>query len=62
MRLELQPDVQEVAEFMQRNIPAARLVSVAAGLYAVAPLLWGRYQNEAPDEQMPLRLVEPSIS
>ena len=46
MRLELQPDIQEVAEFMQRHVPAARLVSVAAGVNALAPLLWGHFQNE----------------
>lgn len=62
MRLELQPEIQEVAEFMQRSMPAARLVNVAAGLHAIAPLLWGRYQNEMPDERMPLRLIEPPIS
>ena len=40
-------DVQEVAEFMQTRIAASRLVAVADGLAAVAPLLWGRYTAEA---------------
>lgn len=31
---------------MQQNIPAARLVGVAAGLHAMAPLLWGQYVAE----------------
>ena len=39
-------DVQAVAEFMQRSVPAARLVSVAAGVTAMAPLLWGHYAAE----------------
>lgn len=47
MRLEMHPDVQAVAEFMHNTIPAARLVEVAAGIDAVAPLLWGHYEREA---------------
>ena len=62
MRLELQPDIQEVAEFMQRNIPAARLVSVAAGLHAIAPLLWKHYRNAPPDDEAPLSLRELPIT
>ena len=41
------PDVQAVAEFMQARIAASRLVAVADGLAAMAPLLWGRYAAEA---------------
>lgn len=62
MRLKLQADIQDVAEFMQRTIPAARLVSVAAGLHAIAPLLWGHYRTALPDDQGPLSLVEPPIT
>lgn len=39
-------DVRVVAEFMQGRIAASRLVAVANGLAAMAPLLWGRYQSE----------------
>lgn len=53
-------DVQAVAEFMQERIAASRLVAVADGLGAVAPLLWGQYQPEAVQA---LRLVSaPPIS
>jgi hypothetical protein len=40
-------DVKAVAEFMQGRIAASRLVAVADGLAAMAPLLWGRFQPEA---------------
>ncbi len=43
MNLIADSDVQEVAEFMQTRIPANRLVSVANGLAAIAPTLWGCY-------------------
>ncbi|MCI1244223.1 MAG: hypothetical protein LKI99_06185 [Acetobacter fabarum] len=36
-------DLKKVCEFMQRNIAADRLVSVAENLGAMAPILWGRY-------------------
>lgn len=44
MIFSIDPDLQAVAEFMQRSIPTARLVSVAAGLHAMAPLLWGQHE------------------
>jgi hypothetical protein len=47
MKFEVDPDIQAVAEFMQRNIPATRLVGVAAGVHALAPLLWGRFPAES---------------
>lgn len=40
------PDVQAVAEFMQQNVQAARLVGVAAGVSVLAPLLWGHYGTQ----------------
>lgn len=46
MRLEIDPDVQAVTEFMQRNVPAARLVSVAEAAAKLAPILWGEYEKE----------------
>lgn len=39
-------DLVAVAAFMQRNLPAAKLVSVANALAAVAPLMWGHYLSE----------------
>src|SRR5258708_26610209 len=52
-------DVQAVAEFMQARIAASRLVAVADGLAAMAPLLWGR--DKAESIQM-LRLEPPQIT
>jgi hypothetical protein len=61
MNVSLHPDVQRVAEYMQREISADRLVSVAQSLAAVAPLLWSCYH--ATDQELPiLRLSEPSIA
>jgi hypothetical protein len=45
MKLRLDADVQAVAEFMQRSIPASRLMGVVAGLHTLAPLIWGRYDR-----------------
>jgi hypothetical protein len=46
LTLSVDPEVLAVAEFMQRRIPAARLLGVAAGMHALAPLLWGDYASE----------------
>jgi hypothetical protein len=54
MELLIDPDVKAVAEFMQGRFSTARLVAVANGLAAIAPLLWGQYQ---PDEVQTLRLA-----
>jgi hypothetical protein len=40
-------DLRTVAEYMQANVPAAKLVATADALSAVAPLLWGRYERQA---------------
>jgi hypothetical protein len=47
MIISADPDIQAVAEFMQRSIPMVRLVGVATGVAAIAPLLWGRYECES---------------
>jgi len=46
MDLELDSDVQAVAEFMMQNIPAAKLVAVARALVELAPLFWGHFTPE----------------
>lgn len=43
MIVEMDPDLQRVAEFMQANFEASKLVPIAQGLSAISPLLWGRY-------------------
>jgi hypothetical protein len=52
-------DLRVVAEFMQRNVAAAKLVPVAEAVHALAPLLWGHYSR---DDVMPLTLSERAIS
>jgi hypothetical protein len=54
MHLTLDDDVKLVAEFMQSNIPAARLVGVAAGILQLSNILWGHYPME---DCRPLRLL-----
>ncbi|MCP1243047.1 hypothetical protein [Acetobacter lambici] len=49
-------DLKKVCEFMQRNIAADRLVSVAENVGAMAPILWGRFERKPV---MPLLLREP---
>lgn len=56
MELFFDPDVRAVAEFMQRNIPCCRLTTVAEGVGAIAPILWGHFQSEPITT---LKLVEP---
>ncbi len=46
MQLEIDTDIRAIAEFMQRNVPATRLVGVAAGVNALAPLLWGQHKPD----------------
>jgi hypothetical protein len=47
MELMIDPDVKAVVEFMQGNMPAAKLVSVAAAVAALAPILWGAFEAES---------------
>lgn len=45
MRIKVDPDVERVAEFMDQNFPVERMVGIAAGLYALAHLVWARYEQ-----------------
>jgi hypothetical protein len=53
MQIELDADVQRIAEQMQNTIPADKLVSVAESLSRLAPVLWGHH---ARAELVPLRM------
>jgi hypothetical protein len=46
MDVVLDADIKAVAEFMQGNIPASKLVGVAKHLPALAKLLWGDCPQE----------------
>jgi hypothetical protein len=43
MELSLDQDVQAVLEFMQSQIPAEKLVSVARAVSGLSDTLWGHY-------------------
>lgn len=58
MNLIMDPDVQTVAEFMQSNLPANRLVDVSGSLSKLAEVLWGHYERvAAPSVQLTLPQV-----
>lgn len=59
MDLIIDNDVKAVAEFMQSNMTAARLVPVAQAVARLAPILWGRYR---PEEIDALMLAHPQLS
>ena len=40
MKIQIDEDVQKVVEFMQKNLPANKLVSVAEWMPQIARLLW----------------------
>jgi hypothetical protein len=63
MTLKLDEHMQMVAEFMQRNIPSNKLISVAQSLDLLAPALWGRFHPEFDAEvDVPiLTLSEPPV-
>ena len=46
MDIVLDADIKAVAEFMQGNIPASKLLGVAEHLPALAKLLWGDCHQE----------------
>ena len=45
MKIEIDPDVKAVAEFMQSKIEARKLVGVAESLRAIAPIIWGHHDQ-----------------
>ena len=59
MELTIDPDVKSVAEFMQGSMPAAKLISVASAVAALAPSLWGHFEAE---EIVSLRLMPSPLS
>lgn len=52
-------DLKKVCEFMQRNIAANRLVSVAENVGALAPILWRQFNRE-PVVALSLREPDPT--
>lgn len=61
MVLIIDENVRAVAEFMQANMDASRLVNVAASIHALAPLLWGHYRGGS-DPVLQLVAEPPAIS
>jgi hypothetical protein len=58
MEVVLDREVQAIAEYMQRSLPAASLVRVSRALADVGPLLW----TAAGEGNRTLSLLEPPIS
>ena len=56
--LEMDIDVKAVLSFMQRNIPADKLVSVSSSISKIAPCLWDRHKAI---DIVPLSLTAPPI-
>jgi hypothetical protein len=59
MQIQVDPDVQAVLEFMQKNIPADKLIGVAIGIRDVAQALWG---HNVHTSVLPMSLAPPDIS
>lgn len=59
MTVEINPSVQKVIEFMQREIPADELNGVADSLPVVAKAIWSRFPTT---EIKPMQLVEQPIA
>jgi hypothetical protein len=45
MTIKLNPDLERLAEFMQREFPAENLIAMANTVSALAPLLCGKYER-----------------
>jgi hypothetical protein len=46
MELSIDPDVRAVIEFMQGAFSASRLIGIARGVAAFAPILWDVYPSD----------------
>jgi hypothetical protein len=55
MEVAVDADVKAVAEFMEKSVPAGKLMGVANRLSQISSLLWGHF--EVHDDVKPLRLV-----
>jgi len=59
MQLVADEHVKAVLEFMQANVPTAKLCGVADSLPQIGRLLWGRYEQE-PFNAIGLVLPKPT--
>jgi hypothetical protein len=57
--LQVDQDVMAALEYLQANVPAAKLVGVAEAINQVAPTLWGHF---TPDNLKAVRLEAGPIS
>ena len=58
-QLSVDADVKAVLEFMERNVPANKLVRVAAAAASLAPILWSEL---VPLERTPVLSLSPESS
>ena len=59
MIVQMNPNVQKVVEFLQREIPADELNGVANAIPAVAAVVWSEYHHQAI---RPMKMSEPPIT
>jgi hypothetical protein len=59
VELVLDEDVKAVIEFMQKTVPANKLLGVCGGVFRLSESLWGRH---AQIDVCPLRIEPPPIS
>lgn len=55
MLVEIDHDVKAVAEFMEKTVPASKLMGVATRLAEIANLMW---RDHDPEDVAPMRLVK----
>jgi len=46
MTLVMDGDVKRVIEFMESNVPYAKIVAVAEAIQKLAPIMWGQHEQE----------------
>lgn len=59
MSIHLDGDLQELVVFMQRSIPASKLLATAEAVALLAPVIWGHHEK---DRIIPAMLLSPAIS
>ncbi len=62
MELILDEDVKRVAEFMQRQVPATKLIFVAGAIARLGPLIWDQVSDLRDDPQRAIWLSSGPIA
>lgn len=59
MELVVDEDIKAVIEFMQKAVPAEKLLGVSRGVVRLSAVLWGQHSQI---DVLPIRLNPPPIS